>query len=147
MRVISAPLFMSLPCGWGIQTEIMLKINKVFLFLLLLNSLHLCCRAQNQRNALIQGSVFVHTDLSVHSSILEQLDQYPFSGLRLDSINQNLMMIKYRTHEPYMDVNFKRIDGSDDFMSDGWILVNPETEKNVLSTTGSSKLRFSIHTF
>lgn len=71
--------------------------------------------------------MFVHTDLSVHSSILEQLDQYPFSGLRLDSINQNLMMIKYRTHEPYMDVNFKRIDGSDDFMSDGWMIARPET--------------------
>lgn len=70
--------------------------------------------------------MFVHNNLSINSTILDQLNQYPFSGLRIDSINQNLIMIKYRTHEPYMDIDFKRIEGSKDFLSDGWMIARPE---------------------
>jgi len=101
-------------------------VTKLALLLFMTNCISLNCHLQSQKNALIQGSVFVHDNLSVHSSILEERNQYPFSGLRIDSINHNLLMIKYHVHEFYMDVDFNRVKGIDEFLSDGWMLARPE---------------------
>lgn len=101
-------------------------VTKLTLLLVLMNCVALNCQFQSKSSIVIQGSVFVHDSLTVHSSIFEERNQYPFSGLRIDSVNHNLLMVKYHVHEFYMDVDFSRAKESDEFMSNGWMLARPE---------------------